>query len=158
DRAGDTFGEILADYLERRRSALRPRSFEQMERHLNTQSRPLHNLNLKDINRREIAKLLADVEQRSGPTSRNRVRTSLSAFWNWCIREGLTEINVVTGTGVADEGPSRDRVLSETELKTLWQSLGEDEFSDIVRLLVLTAQRRTEIGGLKWSEINFENS
>jgi len=34
--------------------------------------------------------------------------------------------------------------------------LGEDEFSDIIRLLILTAQRRSEIGGLRWSEVDFD--
>ena len=38
----------------------------------------------------------------------------------------------------------------------LWCSLGEDKFSDVVRLLLLTAQRRTEIGKLAWSEIDFD--
>ena len=158
DRANGSFGSILDGYLERRRSVLRERSFEEMERHLRVQCQPLHTLNLKDITRRTIAHLLADVEAKSGPISRNRVRTSLSAFFNFCIREGLADLNPVTGTAVADEGPSRDRVLSETELRTLWQSLDQSEFSDICRLLILTAQRRTEIGGLKWSEIDFENS
>jgi len=156
DRA--TFGQTLTDYLERRRSALKLRSFQGMEAHLSRQCKSLHGLSLKQITRREIAILLADVEQNSGPASRNRVRTSLSAFFAFAIREGLLEANPVLGTGKADEGPSRDRVLSETELKTLWQSLGDDEFSSICKLLILTAQRRTEIGSLRWSEVDFENS
>ena len=37
----------------------------------------------------------------------------------------------------------------------LWRSLGNDRFADIVSLLLLTGQRRNEIGKLQWSEIDF---
>ena len=99
---------------------------------------------------------LAEIETASGAVSRNRFRSSLSAFFAWAIREGLAETNPVTGTGKANEGNGRERVLSETELAALLRALGEDDFSDIIRLLVLTGQRREEIGGLKWSEVDFE--
>jgi integrase len=36
----------------------------------------------------------------------------------------------------------------------LWRGLGDDRFSEIVRLLLLTGQRRNEIGHLQWSEID----
>src|SRR5262249_1721524 len=35
-------------------------------------------------------------------------------------------------------------------------ALGDNDFSNIVRLLILTGQRREEIGGLRWSEIDFK--
>src|SRR5262249_13716143 len=120
--------------------------------------KPLHRLRLAEIDRRTIALCLAEIEQGSGPVARNRVRSSLSAFFAWSIREGLIETNPVTGTGKADEGQSRDRVLSQTELARIWAALGEDQFSDIIRLLILTGQRRNEIGGLLWSEIDFDRS
>jgi integrase len=93
--------------------------------------------------------LLAGIETANGPFARNGVRASLSAFFTRTIREGLIETNPVTGTAKADEGGPRDRVLSQTELATIWRALGEDRFSDIVRLLILTAQRRNEIGGIR---------
>jgi len=37
----------------------------------------------------------------------------------------------------------------------LWRSLGNDRFADIVSLLLLTGQRRNEIGKLQWNEIDF---
>src|SRR5262249_43229549 len=52
-------------------------------------------------------------------------------------------------------GP-RDRVLTQDELRSIWRGLREDRFSDIVRLLILTAQRREEIGSLRLSEIDFD--
>jgi integrase len=97
---------------------------------------------------------LGEIEQASGGVSRNRFRSSLSAFFAWAIREGLTELNPVTGTGKASEGNGRDRVLTEAELTAVLAALGDDDFSNIIRLLILKGQRRDEIGGLRWSEID----
>src|SRR5262249_13774795 len=119
-------------------------------------AKSLHHLPLSKIDRRTIAVRLAEIETSSGPFARNRVRSSLSAFFTWAIKEGLTELNPVTGTGVADQGTSRDRVLSQAELKALLAALGTDQFSEIVRVLLLTGQRRDEIGGLRWGEIDLD--
>ena len=99
---------------------------------------------------------LAEIEKASGPIARNRLRSSLSTFFAWAIADGLIEVNPVAGTAKAEEGSSRERVLSETELAAIWQACGEDQFGDIVRLLILTGQRREEIGGLRWSEIDLD--
>ena len=81
---------------------------------------------------------------------------SLSTFFTFAVKEGLTDLNPITATGKASEGPSRDRVLTEAELARLYAMLADDIFSDILRTLILTAQRRTEIGSLKWNEIDLE--
>jgi integrase len=154
--SGETFGAEVERYLERKRSSLKPRSFVEAQRHLRKHSAPLHKLRLAQIDRRTIAVLLGQIETASGPFARNHLRSNLSAFFAWAIQEGLTETNPVQGTGKADEGNSRDRVLTPEELRLLWHSLGEDKFSDVVRLLLLTAQRRTEIGKLAWSEIDVD--
>jgi integrase len=156
ETSSETFGAEIERYLDRKRPEMKPRPFSEVERHLTAHAKPLHRLRLAEIDRRTIALRLADVESASGPVARNRVRSSLSAFFNFAIREGLVEINPVTGTGKAPEGGSRERVLTEPELQQVWKALSEDQFGDIVRLLILTGQRREEIGGLRWSEIDFE--
>jgi integrase len=153
-RSVDSFGLEADRYLAKRQAVLKPRTFGDVERHLRHYAKPLHRLPLAEIDRRAVAVLLGGIEDASGAVSRNRVRSSLSAFYAWAIREGLAETNPVTGTGKADEGGSRERVLSPVELAELWRSLGQDKFSDIVRLLILTGQRRNEIGSLRWSEIS----
>jgi integrase len=149
-----TVGAEIDRYLAKRQQALKPRSFEEVERHLHQHAKPLHRHKLGEIDRRTIATLLGGIETASGPVARNRVRSSLSAFFAWTIREGLADTNPVAGTGKADEGGSRERVLTDDELGAIWRKLGEDQFSDIVRLLILTGQRREEIGSLRWSEVH----
>jgi integrase len=98
--------------------------------------------------------ILGEIERSRGPVSRNRARSALSTFFGWCITEGLLEANPVEGTAKVDEGGGRERILSDDELRQLWAALGTDPFADIVRLLLLTGQRRNEIGALQWSEVD----
>jgi integrase len=155
---GETFAIAVDQYLERKKASLKPKSFSMAEHYLHNHSAPLHKLRLDEIDRRKIAALLGQVETNSGPIARNRLRSNLSAFFGWAIQEGLTESNPVQGTGKADEGNGRDRVLSSEELRKLWHALGDDAFSNILRLLLLTGARRTEIGLLRWSEIDLANA
>jgi integrase len=158
-RSGETFGAEVERYIERKRSVLRPRSIIEIERYLRVQCKSLHSLPLTGIDRRTIALTLAEIEQGSGPVARNRARTSLSAFFAYAIREGLIDTaNPVSGTGKASEGNGRDRVLSEVELTAILRALGDDPFSDIVRCLLLTGQRRSEMGWLQWNEIDFSRN
>jgi integrase len=73
----------------------------------------------------------------------------------WAIGEGLCEVNPVIGTNTLDEKP-RERVLSDMELAAIWKACPDADYGRIVKLLMLTAQRREEIGALRWSEIDFD--
>jgi integrase len=153
---GETLEAEVRHYLERKRSIMKPRAYVETSRHLLRHAKPLHHLPVTKIDRRMVAQRLAEIETGSGAVTRNRVRSSLSAFFTWAIREGLLETNPVAGTGKGDEGGSRERALTETELATVWQALAQDDFGDIVRLLILTGQRREEIRALRRSEIDWD--
>lgn len=154
----EAFGAEVERYLGKQRHALKPRTYVELERHLRRDCGPLTRLRLTEIDRRTIALRLAEVETASGPTARNRVRSSLSAFFNWAVHEGLLDANPVAGTARADERGSRDRVLTQAELAELWAGLPQGDFGEIVRLLLLTGQRREEVGGLRWSEVDLDRS
>src|SRR5262249_17353203 len=42
------------------------------------------------------------------------------------------------------------------ELREIWNALGDSDYADIFRLLVYTAARKTEIGGLRWDEVDLD--
>jgi integrase len=161
-RAAETFGGELERYLQHKQALMKPRAFEEIRRHLAVYAKPLHRMRLGEINRRAIAVLLAEVEQESGIVSRNRLRSSLSAFFTWIIQEGFIEANPVSGTRKMDERGSRERVLTQPELVQLWAALAQSnsvplgQYGDIVRLLILTGQRRNEIAALRWDEVDFD--
>jgi len=152
-RAAETFGALLPRFLERQRARLKSRSYVETERHLQRHAKALHGSPIEAVTRRTIAARLAEIEKHNGPAARNRVRASLSAYFTWAAREGYVDNNPVAFTNKAEE-KARERVLSDEELRTIWLATDDSQFGAIVKLLMLTGARRTEIGGLMWSEVS----
>jgi integrase len=135
---------------------MKPRVFHELQRHFNVHAKPLHSLRLDEIRKAKIAEMLNDIQDKRGPTARNRFRSNLSAFFTWAVAQGFLETNPVEGTAKAAENGPRERVLTPAELTEVWTALSTDDFSIIVRLLILTGQRREEIGGLRWNEVDLD--
>jgi len=114
-------------------------------------AKALHGSPIEAVTRRTIAARLAEIEKHNGPAARNRVRASLSAYFTWAAKEGYVDNNPVAFTNKAEE-KARERVLSDEELRTIWLAADDSQFGAIVKLLILTGTRRSEIGGLMWSE------
>jgi integrase len=153
-RASVTLGRLVDTYLTRYAAPkLKATSLRETTRYLNGAWRPLHDLPLDKIDRRLVATRLAEIAATSGATAANRARAALSAFFSWTMREGIASANPVVGSNRSEE-KSRDRVLSDAELVAIWNACGDDDFGRIVRLLILTGQRRAEIGDLAWNEVD----
>jgi hypothetical protein len=148
------FSAVMRDYLDARRPEMKPRSHEECTRHLEKHWRPLHGMAMSAIDRAAVAVHLKAIAKDSGAVTANRARSTLSAMFAWAIGEGLCEANPVIGTNKKDEGGSRARVLTDAELAAVWNAAPDNDYGTIVKLLMLTAQRRDEIGGLEWSEID----
>jgi len=90
------------------------------------------------------------------PSGQNYAFTTLKVFFNWAVLRQYLASNPLSALKRPHRTKSRERILSDVELKTLLTyALGErGRFNDIVSLLVLTGQRRGEIAGLLWSEID----
>jgi integrase len=154
-QAAESFAALLPRFMERQRARLKPRSLLEVERHLLRQAKPLHGRPVAQITRRDIAKLLTEAAETSGGPASNRLRASLSGYFLWLAHAGFVDSNVVSVTDRAIEGGPRERVVADAELRAIWLALGADDYSDILRLLVLTGARRDEIGALAWDEIDF---
>jgi integrase len=157
-RADETVGTIVQRFLARQETRLRLRSYVETSRYLQTHWKPLHGLALAKVTRATVAIRLASIAGRNGPIAADRARAALSAFFTWAMREGLAEMNPVVGTNKASNIKSRDRVLSDAELAAIWKALPSDAYGLIVRLLIFTGQRREEIGGLRWSEVDLQKA
>ncbi len=153
---GETFGAAASVYLDRQARRLRPRSLIEVRRHLLMHAKPLHKTPLAKISRRDVAGLVSTIAQSSGPTAANRTGSSIAAYLAWAVREGWLEVNVAATINRLHEEP-RSRVLTDDEYRRIWAATsGSDQYSAIVRLLMLGGWRRQEIGGLRWSEIDFD--
>jgi integrase len=156
-QASVTVGSMVDRYLtERAAKRLKPRSFEEVERHLKKHWSPLADVPIRQVTRSDVAAQLGRIAKDSGPFASNRARAALSAFFSWAIGEGLVDATPVLGTNKATEEVSRDRVLSSEELAAIWNHAGAGDYGAIVRLLILTGQRREEVGGMLWSEIDLD--
>ncbi|SEI04317.1 Phage integrase family protein [Methylobacterium sp. 275MFSha3.1] len=148
-----TLGAAATRYLKHAEAQLRPRSFEEVERHLEQHWAPLRETPIHSVSRRDIAARLSEISTSRGPYAANRARATLSALFTWAMHQGEVEQNPVIATGKATEEIRRDRVLSEPEIAAVWHACGADDYGRIVRLLMLTGQRREEVGAMRWSEL-----
>lgn len=153
-RAVQTLGVIVEEYLAERRPTLKKRSYEEVQRHLRSHWKPLHELAVHSVQRADVASRLKSIAKESGAIAADRARASLSSLFNWAIRDGRLELNPVTGTNKHAGTVERDRVLTDEELIEIWDACGDDEYGRIVRLLMLVPARRTEIGDISWSELD----
>jgi integrase len=157
-RAAVTLQTVSTSYLEIAKARLRPRSYEEVERHFRSHWKALRETPIHEIDRAFIAARLKTISRDHGPFAANRARASLSAMFSWAMREGLTDANPVIATNKATTEVSRDRVLSDDELVLIWKHAGSGDYGRIIRLLMLTGQRREEIGGLRRPELNFDKA
>jgi integrase len=155
-KAGKTFGSRLPDYLDHQRGALKPRSFEEVERHLMNHCRPMHAKPIDAIDQKAAAQLLAIIKRNSGPTAANRVRTSVGAYFGWLMGEAEATSNPFAATNKAPENDARSRTPTDQELAEIWRACPDTHYGAIVKLLILTGARRDEIGSLRWSEVNLD--
>ena len=112
---------------------------------------------LKKVVSFDIAVQLGRIAKDRGPIAANRSRSYLSTLYSWAIAEGLADANPVVGTNKAEE-ISRDRVLGDEELRLVWSMAGEGDYGAIIRLLILTGQRREEVAAMRWSEVDFDKN
>lgn len=157
-REARTFKALAATYLsEHVEPSFKPASAHEARRYLMTDWRPLHSMPADGITRRDVAARLEELRKKGHLVAANRARSTLSAFFGWAIKRGLCEVNPVIGTAKATEERSRERVLNADEVRCLWEATeGPADYHAIVRLLLLTGQRRDEVAELRWSELDLD--
>jgi integrase len=157
-RNEQTFGALLPRYLAYQTARLRPRTMIDLRRYLEVHARPWHSLPVTSIDRAMVATMLAKLADNNHGATSNRFRSWVSGFYVWLCREGLAENNPVAFTNKAVENGSRERVLTDPELVSIWRGANSSQFGIITKLLILTGARREEIGGLRWSEVDLDKA
>jgi integrase len=154
----DTFSIAVSDYLARARPNLAPGTFKEVKRVLERefasawQNRPLASITRGDVN------LIIDrIVARGAGIQANRAFAYLRAMLNWTVERGRLPVSPIAGKPPTRERP-RDRVLNNDEVRWLWHACDEIEwpFGPLVKLMLLTAQRRDEVASLEWSELDLK--
>jgi integrase len=113
---------------------------------------------LAEIGKADIHRVLDGIVARGATVSANRAFAQLRKMCRWAVSRGIIERSPCEGIQAPSQEKPRDRVLSLEELRLVWRAadaLGFP-FGPIVKLLILTGQRRSEVGGMEWGEIDLE--
>jgi integrase len=108
-----------------------------------------------DITRRDVMELLDTIAERA-PVQANRTLTVLSIFFGWCAYKDIIPADPTARVRKPTKEAARERVLNDAELHAFWRGCDRLNwpFGPLLQLLALTAQRKGEIGELRWDEIN----
>jgi integrase len=150
------FRDVVEEWLERDQAGNRSRA--EAEATVRRDALPAFRGRLDQIKRSEIIKLLDKVVDRGAPVMANRLLSYLRRLFNWSIERGYIEVNPASGIRAPHRETSRDRVLTDTELRPLLRACDEIgyPFGSFTKLLLLTGQRRREVAEMTWSEVDFE--
>jgi integrase len=107
---------------------------------------------------RADVRLMLDEVKKGAPIGVNRTKTATETFFNWCLKRDIVDASPVAGIDKVVKERSRTRVLSEDEVKWLWQAATEAgaPFGDLVKFLLVTGVRRDEAGLMTWGEVNLK--
>jgi integrase len=113
---------------------------------------------IQDITKRDVITLLDAVRDRA-PVMANRVLAAVRKLFNWCLARDVIEVSPCSLIEPPAPERSRDRVLTDDELRMVWNAADSDgwPFGPLVKLLTLTGQRLGEVGGMRWDELDLKN-
>ena len=152
---------VAEQYIEFKRASLRPSSLKLAALYLVNGDywRVLHSTPISELTQSQVAAQIKAIVRSHGAAPADAARTHLSAMCVWAMKEGLCgerPSNPVAYTNTPVIAPARDRVLSDAELVAIWRACDDDDIGRITRLLLLTGCRRSEIGSVRWSEIDMQ--
>lgn len=113
-----------------------------------------------DIRRRDVMNLADEIKERGAGIMANRTLSVIRRLYNFGIDRELVEINPASRVKPPAKEKTRDRVLDNEEIKTLWSKIeklpGDPATRLALRLILVTAQRPGEVASLAWEDIDTE--
>ena len=111
---------------------------------------------VRDISRRDVIELLDGLVDSGRAVSANRLRAYLGKFFNWCLERDVIDGTPMAGVKRPAKERSRDRVLTDDELRyfmSACERVGEP-WGPMGLLLLLTGQRLGEVCGMTDKELD----
>ena len=125
---------------------MRPRSYEEVKRHLETHCAPFAKKPIRSITKGDVADLYKDIANENGTGAASHTWASLRAMMDWAFRNDKLDKNVAAQYDGGGTNPSRERTLLDPEISIVWRACGADQFGTIVKLLILTGARAMRSG------------
>jgi integrase len=112
-----------------------------------------------NIKRRDVVNLLERIYGRGAPAASNHVLSLIKRIYNFGIERALVEQSPASGIKPLSANKSRERVLTNDEIKSFWHGLDQSVMDDKtklgLKLILVTAQRPGEV--LRMQRLEIEN-
>jgi integrase len=156
----DTFRAVATRYLERyAKKNTKPTTWKELQRQLEVDVFPKWaDRRAASITRQDVAALLDGIVDRGSPMQANRTLARLKTLFKWVLDEELIPVDPTARVRKVIRETARDHTLTDGEIRLFWagcEKLGWP-FGPMYKLLLLTAQRRDEVGAMEWPEIDLE--
>jgi integrase len=151
DRIGDLLESFVTQRLAQNRSAAETSRLLRREVGIPWAGRSVHS-----VSKRDVVDLISAIVQRGAPGSANKTLKSVKTFFGWCVGQAILDRSPAEGVPLPTREVARDRVLDDAELAQVViaaRTMG-GPYGGIVEFLALTAQRREEVAGLRWEELD----
>ncbi len=154
-RTAPTIPDLANEYMEFH-AKKKKRSWREDQRMLNVYVLPKwKKLKVGEITRRDLVLLLDDID---APVQANRVLALVRKMFNFAVDRGILEATPFTRMKLPHEEKERVRTLPPDEIKAFWNGLDKANIKErtqlALKLLLVTAQRSTEVSGAARSEID----
>jgi integrase len=109
------------------------------------------------ITRARLSDVIETVKARSHAAALH-LFSDIRPIFAWALNRGSIEVNPMAGMRGPAPLDDRKRTLSHDEIRALWKATDALDYpwAPFYRLLLLTAQRRVEVAGMRWTEIDLE--
>ncbi|MBV9828489.1 MAG: tyrosine-type recombinase/integrase [Alphaproteobacteria bacterium] len=153
-----TVAGVLEDFTARylRAPGRGLRSAKEYETTFNRLVKPaIGTIGIYELRRGRVVSLLDAIEDENGPVMADRTLAYLRKALNWyATRDDRFTPPIVKGMArTRPKEIARDRVLAPDEIREIWPHLS-GTWGAFVKTLLFTAQRRSEVAGMSWSEID----
>lgn len=157
-RMAPTVAKLVEEYIEKHAKKFK-RSWQDDERLLNVEIVPVWGKRkAADIKKRDITLLLESIVERGTPAMSNQVLKITRKMFNFAVERDILQHTPFTGVKALAPNNSRERTLTEAEIRTLWGSIDNaaisNEIKRALKLVLVTAQRPGEVSGMHTSEID----
>jgi len=163
----NTFANVREDFLQKYRTRQRTkpskRTLDELTRVLSHEAFKDWDLRpLAEIGRREILDAVDRFVSKGQETAANRYLTYLKMLFGWALDRDIIKADPTARIKPPGQEHSRERVLEPIEMRAIWKATAPsqagkgDLFAGIVKVLMLTGQRRNEVAGMQWRELDLD--
>jgi integrase len=157
ERLPNDFRAVAYRYIERyAKKNTKPTTWMELKRQLEVDVLPKWaDRPIASITRSDVTELLNGIADRGSPVQANRTLARLKTLFRWVVDEESVASDPTLRLRKVVKETARDRALTDGEIRLFWAGCSELgwPFGPMFKLLLLTAQRRDEAGGMEWAEI-----